>query len=52
MSKAMAPLCSGGSKITDFMAEHVFNKGDIIVMVSAQPGVVGTTDTIEIRQLD
>jgi pyruvate kinase len=41
-------------KITDFMQqEHVFNKGDIIVMVSGkQPGVVGTTDTIKIRQLD
>ncbi|QQS20452.1 pyruvate kinase [Candidatus Saccharibacteria bacterium] len=41
-------------KITDFMQrEHVFSKGDIIVMVSGkQPGVVGTTDTIKIRQLD
>ncbi len=41
-------------KITDFLLkEHVFSKGDIIMMVSGkQPGVVGTTDTIKIRQLD
>ena len=41
-------------KITDFLLkEHVFNKGDIVMMVSGQqPGVVGTTDTIKIRQLD
>ena len=40
--------------ITDLLLrEHVFNKGDIIMMVSGQqPGVVGTTDTIKIRQLD
>lgn len=41
-------------KITDFLLkEHVFNKGDVVMMVSGQqPGVVGTTDTIKIRQLD
>ena len=40
-------------KMTDFLqTEHVFDKGDIVVMVSGQyPGVVGTTDTIKVRQL-
>lgn len=41
-------------KLTDFLQHaQVFNKGDVVVMVSGQyPGVVGTTDTIKIRQLD
>lgn len=41
-------------RLTDFLqTSHVFNKGDVIVMVSGQyPGVVGTTDTIKIRQID
>jgi pyruvate kinase len=42
------------TKLTDFLREtHVFKKGDIIVTASGQyPGVVGTTDTIKVRQLD
>lgn len=41
-------------KLTEFLLhEKVFNKGDIVMMISGrQPGVVGTTDTIKIRQLD
>lgn len=41
------------TKLTDFLRqEKVFKKGDIIVGVSGQyPGVVGTTDTIKVRQL-
>jgi pyruvate kinase len=41
-------------KITDFLLkERVFEKGDIVMLVSGQyPGVVGATDTIKIRQLD
>lgn len=40
-------------KMTDFLqSKHVFDKGDIVVLVSGQyPGVVGTTDTIKVRQL-
>ncbi len=42
------------SKLADFLqAEHILNKGDIVVTASGQyPGVVGTTDTIKVRQLD
>jgi len=42
------------SKLTDFLREtDVLKKGDIVVTVSGQyPGVVGTTDTIKVRQLD
>ena len=45
---------SAGEKLTDFLRDkRVFDKGDIIVAVSGQyPGVVGTTDTIKVRQLD
>ncbi|HSX42837.1 MAG TPA: pyruvate kinase [Candidatus Saccharimonadales bacterium] len=41
-------------KLTDFLHEQkVLQKGDIVVMVSGKhPGVVGTTDTIKVRQLD
>jgi len=41
-------------KLTDFLREtHVLKKGDIVVTASGQhPGVVGTTDTIKVRQLD
>lgn len=41
-------------KLTEFLRHsQVLKKGDIVVMVSGQhPGVVGTTDTIKIRQLD
>lgn len=41
-------------KLTDFLRrEKVFQKGDVVVMVSGRyPGVVGATDTIKIRQLD
>jgi pyruvate kinase len=41
-------------KLTDFLQQaQVFKKGDIVVMVSGMhPGIVGTTDTIKIRQLD
>jgi pyruvate kinase len=39
---------------TDFLRQsQVFKEGDIVVIVSGmQPGVVGTTDTIKIRQLN
>lgn len=42
------------SKLTDFLREEgVLKKGHMVVTVSGQyPGVVGTTDTIKIRQLD
>ncbi len=41
-------------KLTDFLrSTHVLKKGDIVVTASGQyPGVVGTTDTIKVRQLD
>ncbi len=41
-------------KITDFLRrERILRKGDIVVTASGQhPGVVGTTDTIKVRQLD
>ncbi|HSX06654.1 MAG TPA: pyruvate kinase [Candidatus Saccharimonadia bacterium] len=41
-------------KLTDLLREsRVLKKGDIVVTASGQyPGVVGTTDTIKIRQLD
>jgi pyruvate kinase len=41
-------------KLTDFLREtHVLKKGDIVVTASGQyPGIVGTTDTIKVRQLD
>jgi pyruvate kinase len=41
-------------RLAEFLrSEQVFKKGDIVVMVSGQyPGVVGTTDTIKVRQLD
>ena len=44
---------TAASKLTDFLhTKHVFDKGDVIVAVSGQyPGVVGTTDTIKVRQL-
>ncbi len=44
---------TAAEKLTDFLREEkVFNKGDIVVIVSGQyPGVVGTTDTIKVRQL-
>lgn len=40
-------------KITTFLhKKEVFHKGDIVVIVSGEyPGVVGTTDTIKVRQL-
>jgi pyruvate kinase len=40
-------------KLTDFLHEQkVLQKGDIVVTVSGKhPGVVGTTDTIKVRQL-
>jgi pyruvate kinase len=42
------------TKLTDFLRQtNVFKKGDIVVTASGQyPGVVGTTDTIKVRQLD
>jgi pyruvate kinase len=42
------------SRLTDFLRQtKVLGKGDIVVMASSQqPGVVGTTDTIKVRQLD
>jgi pyruvate kinase len=45
---------TAANKLTDFLrTKRVFDKGDIIVAVSGQyPGVVGTTDTIKVRQLD
>lgn len=41
-------------KLTDFLrSTHVLKKGDIVVTASGQyPGVVGTTDTIKVRQLE
>lgn len=41
-------------KLTDFLRESkILKKGDIVVTASGQhPGVVGTTDTIKVRQLD
>jgi len=41
-------------KLTDFLRQtNVLKKGDIVVTASGQhPGVVGTTDTIKVRQLD
>lgn len=41
-------------KLTDFLrSSGVLKKGDIVVTASGQhPGVVGTTDTIKVRQLD
>ena len=41
-------------KLSTFLREHnVLKKGDIVLLVSGQyPGVVGTTDTIKVRQLD
>lgn len=41
-------------KLTDFLrSSNVLKKGDIVVTASGQyPGVVGTTDTIKVRQLD
>jgi pyruvate kinase len=41
-------------KLTDFLREtHVLKKGDVVVTASGRyPGVVGTTDTIKVRQLD
>ena len=41
-------------KLTDFLRNtNVLKKGDIVVTASGQyPGVVGTTDTIKVRQLD
>jgi pyruvate kinase len=42
------------SKLTDFLHETgILKKGNVVVMVSGQyPGVVGTTDTIKVRQID
>jgi pyruvate kinase len=42
------------SKLTDVLHQSkVLKKGDIVVTASGQyPGVVGTTDTIKVRQLD
>lgn len=42
------------TKLTDFLLEtSVFEKGDIVVTASGRyPGVVGTTDTIKVRQLE
>lgn len=42
------------SKLTDFLRHtKVLKKGDIVVTASGKhPGVVGTTDTIKVRQLD
>ena len=41
-------------KLTQFLRQsNILKKGDIVVTVSGQyPGVVGTTDTIKVRQLD
>ncbi len=41
-------------KLTDFLQEAgILKKGDIVVTASGRyPGVVGTTDTIKVRQLD
>lgn len=45
---------TAAAKLTDFLRENnVLKKGDIVVTASGQhPGVVGTTDTIKVRQLD
>ena len=45
---------TAAAKITDFLHQSkVLRKGDIVVTASGQyPGVVGTTDTIKVRQLD
>lgn len=45
---------TAAATITDFLRETgVFKKGDIVVTASGKyPGVVGTTDTIKVRQLD
>ncbi|HSX15817.1 MAG TPA: pyruvate kinase [Candidatus Saccharimonadales bacterium] len=42
------------TKLTDFLREErILKKGDIVVTASGRhPGVVGTTDTIKVRQLD
>jgi pyruvate kinase len=42
------------SKLTDWLQQSgILMKGDIVVTASGrQPGVVGTTDTIKVRQLD
>jgi pyruvate kinase len=42
------------SKLTDFLRQsNILKKGDIVVTASGRyPGVVGTTDTIKVRQLD
>lgn len=42
------------AKLTDWLRQtDVLKKGDIVVTASGQyPGVVGTTDTIKVRQLD
>lgn len=42
------------TKMTDFLRKRdILHKGDVVVVVSGQyPGVVGTTDTIKVRQLD
>lgn len=42
------------SKLTDFLrSSNILKKGDIVVTASGQyPGVVGTTDTIKVRQLE
>jgi pyruvate kinase len=41
-------------RLTDFLREHkALRKGDIVVTASGkQPGVVGATDTIKVRQLE
>ena len=41
-------------RLSDFLRQNnVLKKGDIVLLVSGQyPGVVGTTDTIKVRQLD
>jgi pyruvate kinase len=41
-------------KLTDYLRQNkILHKGDIVVTASGQhPGVVGTTDTIKVRQLD
>jgi len=41
-------------KLTDFLRQaDILKRGDIVVTVSGQhPGVVGTTDTIKVRQLE
>ena len=41
-------------RLSDFLRQNeVLKKGDIVVLVSGEyPGVVGTTDTIKVRQLE